>query len=271
MPTDADARFSVNRLLRVLVRGAERLPFPVLIKDERLHWRYANEAACELFDLPQAGYQHRTDDDLLDPVLAGQTQEHDRAALGLRDMAETREIVGGRSFRVFRYPLRDGNEVSGLLSIALEVTELEAARLAFERQRDFYMALSEVTQAVIRDESHTPSELYDSVCRVIVQHTASIMAVIAKVDHDNEQVLFIHQREKFAHLPTLRGLHVSLDPSHPQGQGVTARAVREGRTVVVNDVLNDPGMEPWHDLHREYGVRSAIAVPVTLKASMKTY
>ena len=42
----------MNRLLRVLVRGAERLPFPVLIKDERLCWRYANEAACELFDLP---------------------------------------------------------------------------------------------------------------------------------------------------------------------------------------------------------------------------
>lgn len=265
MPTDADARLPVSRLLPALVRGAERLPFPVLIKDERLRWRYANEAACELFDLPQPGYQHRTDADLLDPALAAQMAEDDRAALALRGMGETREVVGGRSFRVFRYPLHEAGEVSGLISIALEVTELEAARLAFERQRDFYTALSEVTQAAIRDESHTPSELYDSVCRVIVQHTAAIMAVIAKVDQDNEQVLFIHQREKFTHLPTLRGLHVSLDPAHPQGQGVTARAVREGRTVVVNDVLNDPGMEPWHDLHREYGVRSAIAVPITLK------
>ena len=255
----------MSRLLRALVRGAERLPFPLLIKDDRLRWRYANEAAYELFGLPQAGYQYRTDADLLDPALAGQTEEGDRAALGLRDMAETREVVGGRSFRVFRYPLREDGAVSGLISLALEVTELEEARLAFERQRDFYMALSEVTQAVIRDESHTPSELYDSVCRVIVQHTAAIMAVIAKVDQDNDQVLFVHQREKFAHLPTLRGLNVSLDATHPQGQGVTARAVREGRTVVVNDVLNDSGMAPWHDLHREYGVHSAIAVPVTLK------
>ncbi|WP_455385631.1 EAL domain-containing protein [Acidihalobacter prosperus] len=267
MATDTDAGVPTNRMLRALVRGAERLPFPVLIKDGGLRWRYANEAACELFGLQQAGYQHQTDTDLLEPGLAGQMGEDDRTALSLREMAETREVVGGRSFRVFRYPLRDGDEVAGLVSIALEVTELEAARLAFERQRDFYMALSEVNQAVIRDESHTPADLYDSVCRVIVQHTAAIMAVIARVDHDKQQAVFVHQREKFAHLPTLRGLHVSLDAAHPHGQGATARAVREGRTIVVNDVLADPGMAPWNDLHREYGVHSAIAVPVTLKGN----
>lgn len=267
MATDTDARVPMNRMLRVLVRGAERLPFPVVIKDGGLRWRYANEAACELFGLQQVGYRYQVDAELLDPGLAGQTGEGDRAALDLREAAETREVVGGRSFRVFRYPLRDGDVVNGLVSIALEVTELEAARLAFERQRDFYMALSEVNQVVIRDESHTPAELYDSVCRVIVQHTAAIMAVIARVDQDNQQVVFVHQREKFAHLPTLRGLQVSLDETHTQGQGATARAVREGRTIVVNDVLNDPGMAPWNELHREYGVRSAIAVPVMLEGN----
>jgi diguanylate cyclase (GGDEF)-like protein len=265
MLTNSDARVPMNRLLRALVRGAERLPFPVLIKDGGLRWRYANEAACELFGVSPAGYRHQTDAELLDSGLASQIHGDDHAALSLRETAETREVVGGRSFRVFRYPLRDGDEVAGLVSIALEVTELEEARLAFERQRDFYMALSEVNQVVIRDESHTSADLYDSVCRVIVQHTAAIMAVIARVDHEKQQVVFVHQREKFAHLPTLRGLQLPLDATHPQGQGATARAVREGRTIVVNDVQNDPGMAPWHALHSEYGVRSSIAVPVTLK------
>lgn len=267
MPINAAKTPSLPRLLRSLVRGAERLPIPVLIKDERLRWRYANQAACELFGLSQAGYQHHSDSDLLDVDVAAVVAEDDRAALNVRSVVETREVVGGRSFRMFRYPLRTGNKVTGLVGIALEVTELEAARVAFERQRDFYMALSDVNQAVIRDEPHTPAELYDSVCNLIVQHTAAILAVIAQVDHDSGQVLFIHQREKFAYLPTLRGLRVSLDPNHPKGQGPTARAVREGRTVVVNDVLNDPGMAPWNDLHREYGVHSAIAVPVSLEGS----
>ncbi|MEJ2714908.1 MAG: GAF domain-containing protein [Acidihalobacter sp.] len=257
----------MNRLLRALVRGAERLPFPILIKDGSLRWRYANEAACELFGVSLAGYRHQTDAELLDSGLAKQIHGDDHAALSLRETAETREVLGGRSFRLFRYPLRDGDEVAGLVSIALELTELEEARLAFERQRDFYMALSEVNQVVIRDESRTPADLYDSVCRVIVQHTAAIMAVIAKVDHEQQQAIFVHQREKFAHLPTLRGLQLPLDATHPQGQGATARAVREGRIIVVNDIQNAPGMAPWHALHSEYGVRSSIAVPITLKGN----
>lgn len=265
MPKSAATTLSLSRLLRALVRGAERLPIPILVKDTHLRWRYANQAACELFGLRQAGYQYQTSADLLESEGAEASHQDDQAALNLQGLAETREVVGGRSFRVFRSPLRTGDEAAGLVSIALEVTELEVSRVAFERQRDFYMALSEANQAVIRDEPHSPSELYDCVCHAIVQHTTAVLSVIARVDHDSEQLLFIHQREKFSHLPTLRGLQISLDPDDPQGQGPASKAIREGRTVVVNDVFADSGMAPWSKLHREYGVRSAIAVPVTLE------
>lgn len=264
MLIDSSAKAPTNRLLRALLRGAERLPFPLLIKDGDLRWRYANAAACELYGIPVAGYRHRSDAVLLDPGLAGQIYRDDQAALGRPDMVESLEMVGGRSFRVFRYPVRDGDVIAGLVSIALENTELEAARQAFERQRDFYLALSEVNQAVVLDAPQSDADLYDRVCRVIVQHTAALMGAVVEVDRAKNELVFVHHREKYPNGPILRGLRIALDETDPRGRGAAARAAREGRVVVVNDVLGEAGMAPWNNLHLAYGVRSAIAVPVKI-------
>ncbi|APZ42749.1 EAL domain-containing protein [Acidihalobacter ferrooxydans] len=258
-------KLSLTQLLVALIRGAERLPMPVLVKDDSLRWRYANRAACEAFGIPRTGYQQRSDFDLLDSELAARMTEGARAALGTRGVTESIEHIGERSLRIFRYPLCVGSRPVGLVTVAQEITDLEETRIAFERQRDFYMALSDVNQSIIRAEADQAAvDVYDTVCDVIVQRTSALMAVIARVDYRRGIATFVQQREKSTALPTLRGMEISLDPTHPRGAGPTARAIREKRIVVVNDVEQDPGMAPWRNLHRAHGVKSAIALPVTV-------
>jgi PAS domain S-box-containing protein len=50
----------------------------------------------------------------------------------------------------------------------------------------------------------------------------------------------------------------------PEGRGMSGRAVRENRPVVLRDILADSGMLPWHGLARATQVRSGAAFPLTI-------
>ncbi len=47
-----------------------------------------------------------------------------------------------------------------------------------------------------------------------------------------------------------------------EGRGPTGRAVREGRTVALEDTETDPQFAPWRDTARRYGFRSSAAAPI---------
>jgi diguanylate cyclase (GGDEF)-like protein/PAS domain S-box-containing protein len=65
----------------------------------------------------------------------------------------------------------------------------------------------------------------------------------------------------------LERIRVRWDDS-PEGRGPGGRAIREGRTVVFQDVESDPDFAPWADEARRRGFRSDAAIPLRTDAEV---
>ncbi len=140
--------------------------------------------------------------------------------------------------------------------IMRDVTErLESARRE-RRQANFYSALSQTNQAIVRMTS--PEELYKEICRVIVAYGHASMAYVALVE-DGELVPFVWSgpAEQF-----LQGIELPLGDLSPLGRGPMATAYREGRSYISNDFLNDPNTIPWRPNALKIGTRSTAAFPI---------
>lgn len=63
----------------------------------------------------------------------------------------------------------------------------------------------------------------------------------------------------------VEGIHISLDPDVPEGQGPIATALREGHYVVINDIAHDPRMVPWLSRARAHGLAAVAAFPLRIE------
>lgn len=250
-------------LLRRLLRVARLLPLPVFVKDAALRWRYANPAAVMLFAGGRRRYQGKADADLMDEIGAGSSRISDRAAQDARGLIQRRENILGRSFRVYKYaPRAENGRVLGVIGLAVETTELEAARTEGERLRDFYDALSEINQGIVRERYTDTAELFSHICRIVVSHTPVLIAAIATIDREARLLHYTQQASRIVDFPDLARVRLELDADSPYGRGTVGRAARSQETVVVNDVLATAEMAPWHELFKRYNGRSTAAIPV---------
>jgi putative nucleotidyltransferase with HDIG domain/PAS domain S-box-containing protein len=60
----------------------------------------------------------------------------------------------------------------------------------------------------------------------------------------------------------LHNLNLSWNPDLPGGQTTTALAVRTGRSALCQDLVTDPGQEPWRERAQAAGIRSSLALPL---------
>jgi diguanylate cyclase (GGDEF)-like protein/PAS domain S-box-containing protein len=140
--------------------------------------------------------------------------------------------------------------------IMRDVTErVESARRE-RRQANFYSALSQTNQAIVRMTS--AEELYKEICRVIVAYGHASMAYVALVE-DGELVPFVWSgpAEQF-----LQGIELPLGDASALSNGPMATAYREGRSYISNDFLNDPNTIPWRPNALKIGTRSTAAFPI---------
>jgi PAS domain S-box-containing protein len=59
-------------------------------------------------------------------------------------------------------------------------------------------------------------------------------------------------------------MRCSVDPHDPYGQGPTGRAIRESTSIVCQEMLTDPSLEPWRERIKVHGFRSCMAIPLKL-------
>ncbi|MEW6323013.1 MAG: PAS domain S-box protein [Acidobacteriota bacterium] len=153
----------------------------------------------------------------------------------------------------------DDGGVSLLVGVARDITEQKDRARTLSRHARFYKALSEITQAIVRgaDEHH----LLALLCRSAVHHGGLVSAWIGIVDPETQLVRAV-MGDGIGH-EHARHVVISVDESHPHGQGPTGIAIRTGRPAVAHDVLADPRLAPWRPLAERMGVRSALAIPLT--------
>lgn len=250
-------------LLRGMLRVAQVLPMPIFIKDAALRWRYANPAARMLFGLRRRHYRNLSHAGLMPLLDAASGEQSDLEALESHGLIQRKETYFGRSFRVYKYaPRADDGTPLGIVAMAVETTELEVARSEGERLRDFYDALSEINQGIVREHYSDREDLFRNICRVVVSHTPVLIAAIATIDRESRLLHYTQQACRVADFPDLARVKLDLDADSPYGRGTVGRAVRSHETVVVNDVLATAEMAPWHELFKRYNGRSTAAIPV---------
>ncbi len=151
----------------------------------------------------------------------------------------------------------DGN-LLGYRGVDRDITARKEAEKRVRRLSNLYAALSECNQAIVRCTS--PDELYDVICRSVVDFGGMKMAWIGRLD---EASGLVRPTASFgAGLSYLDGIRITIDANDPYGRGPVGTALREDRPVWNQDFLNDPLAAPWRARAEDHGWAAVAALPL---------
>jgi PAS domain S-box-containing protein len=115
----------------------------------------------------------------------------------------------------------------------------------------------EITDAVVRQS--TREEVETVVCERLAQTESYEFAWIAEADPGTGALV---KRAEAGVDGYLDEVEISTDTASETGGGPTGRAIETHEMSVVNDVETDPSFETWREVAREFGYRSAAAIPI---------
>jgi PAS domain S-box-containing protein len=120
-----------------------------------------------------------------------------------------------------------------------------------------YLTLAQLNQAVVRATDE--ESLYADACRVAVEHGGYLGAWVGQAGPDG----------KIAPVATagmlddyVAQLDLSVDPQHPEGNGPTARTLRDGAPYFSASFLDDEATAPWHELGKRFGIAASATLPL---------
>ncbi len=140
--------------------------------------------------------------------------------------------------------------------------QIHKERLFAEQQRDFYLALSELNQFIVRHPD--PDQLFAETCRIIIAYTGLLFAWIGRVEVSGDIRVLAFSEKRPLGIDWMECLFTA-DPSRPEGQGTAGRAVRSGHIEITDDLTHDARFSPWHAMHKAAGTQSAAALPIRTK------
>ncbi len=138
-----------------------------------------------------------------------------------------------------------------------DLTEELRAADEVARVARLYAALIEINEAIVR--VRTADQLFEEVPRILVETGGFRMAWIGLRQEGSPSVVVATSfGDETGYLD---GIEVRVD-DRPEGLGPTGRAIREGRTQVCNDFLNDPSTLPWRARATRASWRASAALPI---------
>lgn len=166
----------------------------------------------------------------------------------------TTQIIGLRG-RLLR---DEGGTPTCLEMIAENVTERRLAQERIRQLNRLYAVLTQAGRAIVH--IRTKDELFQEICRVIVEQGRCQMAWVGLVESETGMVNPIASYPREADY--LQGLSTTVDGQRPAGRGPVGSAIRDGSHVLCNDLLSDDRMRPWRERAQERGYRSVGAFPI---------
>jgi PAS domain S-box-containing protein len=177
---------------------------------------------------------------------------------GIRTESTSRTKAGHEIFVELN---RQAVQIDGrwiIVAISRDVTERKLAEFALQRLTRMFVALSDTNEAIMRVSS--PEELYQRVCEAAVNGgrlKAASICVPYETSGDAKIVAVAGEGAD-----TLRGVQISIDNSTPVGRGLVGTAFRTQAPCISNDLQSDLRTEHWHEMAREAGIASGVAVPL---------
>ncbi len=232
-------------------------------------WLRVNRALCNIVGYNEGELLCRTFQDITHPDdLAG-------------DLNFASQVLAG-NISIFkmekRYIQKAGTIVWVLLSVSLvrdeagqpryfvsqieDITERKEAERKLERTNRLYAVLSRCGAAIIRARSE--DELFREVCSVAVESGGFSIAWFGTVDPATMRIVPVAKAGAAADY--FDSVTISVDG--PLSMGPTGVCFREARPVTSADFATDPAMEPWRKETAQYGLRSAISIPVLCRGQM---
>ena len=145
--------------------------------------------------------------------------------------------------------------------IAENLTDRRHAQERISQLNRLYAVLSHAGRAIVR--IRTKNELFQEICRIVVEEGRFKMAWVGLVETDTGVVApaaSCPREEDY-----LAGVRITTDPKEPAGRGPAGTAFRENRHVLCNDLLTDKRMQPWWERAQSRSYRSVGAFPIVVR------
>lgn len=148
-------------------------------------------------------------------------------------------------------------------NIIRDIAERKRHLKEIEILNRLYATLSQINQAIVR--IGTREELFEQVCRAIVEYGKFKMAWVGWPDPKTHMVVPVAQfgDEK----GYLKKIKVFTDDS-PEGKGPIGTCFKEDRTYICNDFLNNIHSLPWKAQATISEFRSITAIPIHMKGKV---
>ena len=145
-----------------------------------------------------------------------------------------------------------------VLGTAQDITRSKAAEEKIHRLTQFYAALSQCNETIVRCTRE--EELFPEICRDVVQFGGMKMAWIGLLDAASQRV---HPVASYGEgLAYLDGIEISANDNDPAGRSPIGTAIREGHPYWILDFLNDPLTATHHENGVRFGWRSTASLPL---------
>jgi len=141
----------------------------------------------------------------------------------------------------------------------LDITERKKAEEKIYNINRLYAVLSQVNQAVVRIKDK--QKLLQKICNIAIEYGKFKLAWIGFVDEKTKlvkPVAFSGEGSDY-----LKNIKISIT-DELTGKGPTGRAILERRSIIFNDLENNPDYKPWRKQAIGKGYRSSAAFPIWL-------
>ncbi|MBI2690985.1 MAG: PAS domain-containing protein [Solirubrobacterales bacterium] len=248
-----------------LAKLVEVVPMPIAFLDREYRFVFANEAAARQLNTAKNALEGRTLEevlpdawpglkDLIDTVLTGKPVFNIELDLGDTGDNELQWLTN-------LYPVREGDEVTAVVGMSVDVTKLREVERALGVRNDLFAMLARVNAAV--SSSSSRRELFSEICE-IAYRTGNFRYAWVGMPKDGALIGVAKAGDEEGRMRAIEaeGLMVITDPNDPRAQGPTGQAYLTGEVSIVNDYFEAPETEIWRDAAKEVGFCSSAAVPI---------
>ena len=153
----------------------------------------------------------------------------------------------------------DAGNISGISTIARDITERKLDEEALHRLNRELRAISNCNQTMMRAEDEPT--LLNAICHIVCDQADYRMAWVGYAENDEAKTV---RPVAWAGVDSgyVENANVSWADDTERGQGPAGTAIRSGKVIYGQDFANEPEMAPWRENALLRGYRSGIALPL---------
>lgn len=246
----------------LLAQAFARAPTAILIIDGNGSVIYANEAIFRLWRLDPAGFSGRPVDAAwqlsgLPALLRSRVPSGAEEWHGEMDLKRADGTPFTAGIAAHHIEAHGGHPEYIIVSVA-DITERKGTDERITRLTRMYAAISLTVETAIM--AKTPEELLGEICRVAVADGGVTKAWAGMIDEETQTVRpLVHCGMVQSFLDKTR---IPMDPRLPEGQGPSAKAMRSGEPVIIEDLQSNPITRPWWEFSRLEGLHALASFPL---------